>query len=140
MPEDIGPKIGLTGEAQFTAALKAINAQLRSVDAEMRAVTSAFGENDKATDQLTAKSATLGKAIDALKSKLGVLQDQYDRQVKVLDDLGAALEKAKKEHGETSEEAGKAQNAYNRQAAEGKAVGADQRRDRQAQRHAARAG
>lgn len=118
MPEDIGPKIGLTGEAQFTAALKAINAQLRSVDAEMRAVTSAFGENDKATDQLTAKSATLGKAIDALKSKLGVLQDQYDRQVKVLDDLGEALEKAKKEHGETSEEAGKAQNAYNRQAAE----------------------
>lgn len=118
MPEDIGPKIGLTGEAQFTAALKAINAQLRSVDAEMRAVTSAFGENDKATDQLAAKSATLGKAIDALKSKLGVLQDQYDRQVKVLGDLGAALEKAKKEHGETSEEAGKAQNAYNRQAAE----------------------
>lgn len=118
MPEDIGPKIGLTGEAQFTAALKAINAQLRSVDAEMRAVTSAFGENDKATDQLAAKSATLGKAIDTLKSKLGVLQDQYDRQVKTLDDLGKALEKAKKEHGETSEEAGKAQNAYNRQAAE----------------------
>ena len=118
MPENIGPKIGLTGEAQFTAALKAINAQLRSVDAEMRAVTSAFGENDKATDQLAAKSATLGKAIDTLKSKLGVLQDQYDRQVKVLDDLGAALEKAKREHGETSEEAGKAQNAYNRQAAE----------------------
>ena len=79
-------KIGLTGEAQYTAALKAINAQLRSVDAEMRAVTSAFGENDKATDQLAAKSATRAKAIDTLKSKLGVLQDQYDRQVKALDD------------------------------------------------------
>ena len=142
MPEDIGPKKWANRRGAVYCGVKSDQRAAAQRGREMRAVTSAFGENDKATDQLAGQERDLGKAIDALKSKLGVLQDQYDRQVKVLGDLGAAPGKGKKEHGETSEEAGKAQkNAYNRQAAEVAKLSAQiNARNRQAQRHAARAG
>lgn len=117
MAYDIGAKLQIDGEAQFNASIKAINGNIKALAAEMAATTSAFDENEKSIESLSAKNAVLDKQMAATREKLGTLNSEYDRQKEKLNDLGEALEKAKVEFGENSTEAGKAQNAYNCQVA-----------------------
>ena len=73
MAYDIGPKIGIEGEAQFKKAISEINSSLKTMGTEMKAVTSAFDKNDKSVENLTAQNGVLNKQIDAQKTKLGEL-------------------------------------------------------------------
>ena len=115
MVTDIGPRIGLDGEAEFKQSLKAIDQQLKSMGAELRSVSSAFDNNAKSEEALTAQNQVLGKSIDAAEQKSKLLTSQLERQRAKLSDLGAELDRATKEFGANSKEASAAQNAYNRQ-------------------------
>lgn len=115
MAIDIGPRIGLDGEKAFRSSLSAVSQQLRAMGAEMKAVTAEFSDNEKSTEALTAKNAVLERSAAAATQKLGLLTGQADKQRKALKELEAALERAVAEYGEASDEAVKAQNAYNRQ-------------------------
>lgn len=115
MAADIGPKIGIDGEKEFRDALKACQAQLKTLGSEMKAVTAEFQDNASSMEALSAKSSVLNKSIAANDEQMRVLTAQYDRQRSSLDDLAAELEAVKQEYGETSKEVGAAQNAYNRQ-------------------------
>lgn len=115
MPVDIGPRIGLDGEAEFKQSLKAVDQQLKSMGAEMKAVVSAFDAGDRSEEALSAQNEVLAKSIAATEQKMQLLTNQLDRQQRKLSDLGTALEQAKKQYGENSAEASKAQNAYNKQ-------------------------
>ena len=117
MSYDIGPKIGVEGEAAFKQSISAVNAQLKSMGAEMKAVVSAYDAGDQSTEKLTAQNEVLGRSVDATKQKITLLKGQFDQEKATLTTLGAALEKATAEHGANSAEAAKAQNEYNRQAA-----------------------
>lgn len=74
MAIDIGPKIGIDGEAEFRKSLQNINQQLKTLGSEMNLVTTAFGENNKSQDALTSKAAVLTKQIDAQQKKIEELQ------------------------------------------------------------------
>lgn len=89
MAYDIGPKIGIDGEAEFRAALKTIASQAKTLGAEMKAVTSAFDKNDKSEKALTAQSEVLTKQIQLQKDKLE-LQNK-------------ALEEARKKFGDADD-------------------------------------
>ena len=115
MAADIGPKIGIDGEKEFKDALKACQAQLKTLGSEMKAVTAEFQDNASSMEALSAKSSVLNKSIAANDEQMRVLTAQYDRQRSSLDNLAAELEAVKQEYGETSKEVGAAQNAYNRQ-------------------------
>ena len=101
MPADIGPKIGIDGEKEFRDALKACQAQLKTLGSEMKAVTAEFQDNASGMEALTAKSDVLKKSIAANDEQMKVLTVQYDRQHTALDNLAAALEAAKQQDGET---------------------------------------
>ena len=73
MAVDIGPKIGIDGEAEFRKSLQNINQQLKTLGSEMIAVTSAFGDNADSEDALTAKSSVLTKQIEAQQKKIDEL-------------------------------------------------------------------
>lgn len=73
MAVDIGPKIGIDGEAEFRKSLQNINQQLKTLGSEMNAVTSAFGDNADSEDALTAKSSVLTKQIEAQQKKIDEL-------------------------------------------------------------------
>lgn len=118
MAADISAQIGIDGEKQFTSSIKAIDGELKALNAEMKSAVAEFEVMDNAEQNSAKRSQILTEQIDKQKSKLAVLESQYARQTSELDRLGAALEQAKKEFGENSEEAGKAQNAYNKQSAE----------------------
>lgn len=74
MATDIGPKIGIDGEAEFRKQITNINQQLKTLGSEMKAVTSAFTDNADSQEALTARSETLTKQITAQQSKLELLK------------------------------------------------------------------
>lgn len=66
MADNIGPKIGIDGEAKFRASINNISAALRALDAQMKSTTSAFTaqttaeeKNKKTLEQLAKQAATL---------------------------------------------------------------------------------
>lgn len=71
---DIGPKIGMDGEAEFRKSLQNINQQLKTLGSEMKAVTSAFDAGDNSEEKLAAQTGVLNKQIDAQEKKLQQLQ------------------------------------------------------------------
>lgn len=75
MAYDIGPRIGIDGEAEFRRAIQSINTNIKTLGTEMLAVTSAYDANDKSAAALTARNEVLVKQIDAQKEKLAKLQE-----------------------------------------------------------------
>ena len=90
MPVNIGPKIGIDGEAEFRKNLNSIAQQIKTLGTEMKAVTSAFDANDKSQENLAAQAEVLNKQISL----------QEDR----LSEISKALEYAKNNYDENSNE------------------------------------
>jgi TP901 family phage tail tape measure protein len=78
MAYDIGPTIGIDGEAQFRQAISNINTNLKTLGTEMEAVSSKYDKNDKSQEALTAQNQVLNKQIDAQRQKLAELQKGLD--------------------------------------------------------------
>lgn len=74
MSVDIGPKIGIDGEAEFRKELGNINQQLKTLGSEMKAVTSAFADGDRSEEALGARTEVLNRQIEAQESKLEQLR------------------------------------------------------------------
>lgn len=115
MAENIGPKIGIEGEAAFKQSLKNIVQQTKALDAEFKMVTSTFSKNSDAQAKLRAQAEVLGRQLANQKSRVTLLETAYENSKKKLDELSAALNKATNEHGKNSTEAQAANAAYQRQ-------------------------
>lgn len=115
MGENIGPKIGIEGEAAFKQSLKNIVQETKALDAEFKMVTSTFGKNSDAQAKLKAQAEVLGRQLANQKSRVTLLETAYENSKKKLDELSAALNKATNEHGKNSTEAQAANAAYQRQ-------------------------
>lgn len=75
MAFDIGPKIGIDGEAEFRQAIQGINTTMKTLGSEMAVVTSEFGKNERSAESLTARNEVLTKQIDTQRDKLSMLSD-----------------------------------------------------------------
>lgn len=75
MPVDIGPKIGIDGEAEFRKQLNSINQQVRTLGSEVKSVTSAFADGDNAEKKLAEQTRVLTAQIDAQEKKIKLLRD-----------------------------------------------------------------
>lgn len=115
MAGDIGAKIGIDGEKAFRDSLNAVNAQLKNLDSEMKAVVSSFADMEEGEAATAAKSKVLEKQIQSSSEKISLLSSQTERAKEKLYQLADELEAASREFGENSVEAIRAQNAYNRQ-------------------------
>jgi phage-related protein len=100
MAFDIGPKIGIEGEAEFRAAIRDVNTSLKTLSTEMGTVTSAFGKNQQSEAALTAKNEVLNREIDKQKEKL--------------DKLKQGLSASSEKYGENDEKTQKWQQAVNK--------------------------
>ena len=115
MATDIGPRIGLNGAAEFNRSIKNIISQSKALAAEMKAVTSAFDQNDGAQSKLTSQMSVLSKQIDVQKQRVQLLGDQYAQASSKAQQLNAELVQAIQKHGQTSTEAAKAARALDQQ-------------------------
>lgn len=115
MPENIGPKIGIDGYADFTRSMNNIIAQSKELSSEFKLVTSQFDKNDQSQEKLAAQMQVLGKQIDVQTKRVELLGTKYQESEKHTEELRKELQKAAAEFGETSKEAQKAQAALDRQ-------------------------
>lgn len=99
MAANIGPKIGIDGEKQFRSELNSIGQQLRTLNTEMKAVTTAFDANDSSQKKLAAQSDVLTRQLS--------LQEQQ------VTDIQKALDYAKANYAENSNEVQRWQQALN---------------------------
>ena len=100
MASNISPKIGLEGEKEFSNAIKNINQSLKTLDSEMKIVTSEFAGQEKSMASLT-------KANDVYERQLYTLNDKLEMQ-------GKRLREAAKEWGEADIRTQKLQEDYNK--------------------------
>lgn len=100
MAYDIGPKIGMDGEAEFRKQLTEINASLKTLDTELKKVASEFQDNAESQDALISKNKVLAKTLETEKKKI--------------EEVKKALEAAKENYGENSTQAQKWQQVLNR--------------------------
>lgn len=74
MAVNIGPRIGIDGEADFRKQLNNIVQQCKTLDSEMKSVTSSFNANDQSQEKLTQQSEVLTKQIQTQTQRLEMLQ------------------------------------------------------------------
>lgn len=74
MAVNIGPKIGIDGEAQFRKEINDLIQQQKTLASEMKAVTSSFDANDKSQEALTAQTEVLNKQIATQSQRLEKLK------------------------------------------------------------------
>ena len=82
MAVNIGPKIGIDGEAQYRKELNNIIQQAKTLSSEMRAVTSAFDKNDSSQAKLTAQTRVLTQQIEVQQRRVEQLQKGLDAAAK----------------------------------------------------------
>lgn len=104
MAYDLGPRIGIDGEAEFRNQITKISNGLKTLGSEMKVVTTEFIGQEKSEKALTAQNEVLTKTVTALNSKLDV-------QKKMLAESAAA-------YGENDERTQKWQRAVNATQAE----------------------
>ena len=86
MAVNIGPRIGIDGEAQYRKELSNIIQQQKTLQSEMNAVTSSFSKNTTAEEKNTAVSK--------------ILADQVKVQKERVEQLSAMLQKSAEKYGE----------------------------------------
>ena len=87
--ENIKTRLSFDGEAEYKAACKDINNNLKNLNAEMRRVTAEYKGNEN--------------SIEALKAKQDVLSEKYAEQAKKVEEARKALERCAQQTGENSE-------------------------------------
>ena len=104
MAIDIGPKIGIDGEAEFRKQINNITQQVKTYASEMQVLSTAFDDNTDAEETMTRKSAVLSQEIEAQQKKIELLQ--------------RGLSEAAQKFGETDDKTLKWQQAVNRATAD----------------------
>lgn len=74
MAVNIGPQIGIDGEAQFRKEISNLIQQQKTLASELKAVTSAFDKNDKSQEAVSAQSSVLAKQIQLQYLEIGKLK------------------------------------------------------------------
>lgn len=101
---DIGPKIGIDGEAEFRKQLKEINTGLKTLGTEAKAVAAEFQGQENSTEALAAKT-------DVLTRQILILKDGLEIQTRMLEESAA-------QYGEADERTQRWQQAVNNTTAE----------------------
>ena len=104
MAVNIGPKIGIEGEAEYRKQINSIIQQSKTLSSEMKALTTSFDKNGKSLEQ-NAKQHQL-------------LQKQIANQETKLKQLSQMLQESKQKFGENAQQTQKWQQAVNEAQAE----------------------
>ena len=82
MAVNIGPRIGIDGEAEYRKQLNNIIQQQKTLSAEMRATESAFDKNATAQERASAKAANLNKQIDLQRQRVEAASRMVEESTK----------------------------------------------------------
>jgi chromosome segregation ATPase len=102
MANSFGGSIKLTGESEYTKALKTITSNLTVMASEMKVVSAQYSNNDKSVQALTSRNNILNKEIEEGKKKIDVYKNalndfkgQQEKNSIEINKLTSNLEKEK---------------------------------------------
>lgn len=113
MASDVSIRVGVDGASEFKTAIRSINGQMRTLDSEMRALTSGIDNLDDAEAAAGQRMEILQRQAQLTGQRIQTLTAEYDRQAAKLEELGRAQEEAVRSGIES--EITRTTNAYNRQ-------------------------
>lgn len=82
MAVNIGPRIGIDGEAQFRKEISNLIQQQKTLASELKAVTSEFDKNDKSEESLTAQTKVLSQQIQVQQQRIEKLSQGLSESAK----------------------------------------------------------
>lgn len=85
MGYNIGPKIGIEGEAQFRQQIKAINNEYKTLQAQTRALTAEFDKNDDQQGKLKMQAQQLEKQIDTQRRAIQEMEKALEQSENTTD-------------------------------------------------------
>lgn len=86
MPANIGPKIGIDGEQKYKQQMAQIIQQAKTLDSEMKLLTSSFDKNAAAEYKDAKQGEVLAKQISTQKDKISLLSDMLKRSSELYGD------------------------------------------------------
>ena len=103
MAGSFGGSIKLTGESEYTRALKTITSNLTVMASEMKLVSTQFGSTDKSVQAVTSRNQVLNKQIEEGNKKVNTYRNalaDFEKQQadnkKTIDSLKVSLEEETK--------------------------------------------
>lgn len=82
MAYDIGPRLGVEGEANFKQQLRRVNDEIKTLGTEMKVVTSEFIGSEDSMEAYIEKAKVLNKQIAAQEDKLKLMRIQLEETTK----------------------------------------------------------
>lgn len=113
MASDVSIRVGVDGANEFKTAIRSINGQMRTLDSEMRALTSGIDNLDDAEAAAGQRMEILQRQAQLTGQRIQTLTAEYDRQAAKLEELGRAQEEAMRSG--TEADITRTTNAFNRQ-------------------------
>ena len=116
MATNIGPKIGIDGEAEYKRQMSDIINQQKTLNSEMKKVKSSVDESTSAQKKNKAMAEVLSKQLDLAKQKRTALQEVIDKGNKKLEEQKQKLDELKSAEGDHTKEIANAQAEYDKTA------------------------
>lgn len=82
MAVNIGPVIGIDGEKEFRKQINQCVQATKTLDSEMKALTSSFDDNDQSQEKLTKQAEILSRQIENQEERISLLQRGLDEASK----------------------------------------------------------
>ena len=79
MAYDLGPKIGIDGEAEFRKQIQQISENVKTLGSELKVVASAADLEGESIESLSSKNEILNKTISELEKRLKAQRDMLDK-------------------------------------------------------------
>ena len=95
MAVSIGPRIGIDGEKQYRDELNKIIQQAKTLDAEMKAVTSSFDKNTSSEKKAEEQTKILNQQLDTQKARVQALQEMVAKSAEATGENSTATLKWK---------------------------------------------
>ena len=127
MPYDIGPKIGIDGEAEFRKEIQNISENIKTLGSELKVVASAADAEGESIESLSKKNEILNRTISELEKRLSAQQDMLDKATQKFGEADTRTQKWQRTVNETESQLNKLRGEVrkNEQAMDDLASGAD---------------
>ena len=93
MPYDIGPKIGIDGEAQFRKEIQQITENIKTLSSELKVVASAADAEGESIESLSKKNDILNRTVTELEKRLTAQRNMLDKSTQLYGEADSRTQK-----------------------------------------------
>ena len=93
MPYDIGPKIGIDGEAEFRKQIQQITENIKTLGSEFKVVASAADAEGESIESLSKKNDILNRTVTELEKRLTAQRNMLDKSTQLYGEADSRTQK-----------------------------------------------